>query len=144
MADNPGAYPLDPLTEVGRFRLMIGDTSSEPFDLPVPGTQNYSLFSDDEIKVFLEQSESHEGAAQLAYLQLAGSAALAASNIQDFDLKVSTEKRAEYLIRMAQMWGDKADALSADIFEIFDVNIDNGRDCYPELAARPWRGFRGC
>lgn len=143
MAVNKGVVPLDPATPVGNLRLILGDVTSAPLVPPETGFGSYELFSDDELEAFLAQGESPEGAAQLAYMQLAGAAALSAKNVADFDLKVSTEKRAEYLMRMAEMWGDKADALSADIFEIFDVNIDSGGVCVPELAPRPW-GFRGC
>lgn len=145
MAENPGAYPLDPMTEVGRFRAMVGDTQSEPFDPPVPGTQNYAMYSDAEVLAFLYQSgNSVEGALSFAYMQMAAAAASESKITKDFDLSLDLTKRSGDFLRVAQSWQDKADALSADIFEIFDVNIDTGNGCYPELAARPWRGFRGC
>lgn len=134
MADNKGVYPLDPNTEVGKFRLTIGDTSSEPFDPPQPGFQNYTMFSDAEIEAFLEVAESLEGAISLAYLQLAGAAALESKSVKDFDLQIDLTKRAGDLRALALLWQDKADALSADIFEVFDTVSPDF--CEPELAAR--------
>ena len=65
---------------------------------------------------------------------------------KDFDLSLDLTKRSGDFLRLAQEWRSQADALSADIFEIFDVNIDSDGVCVPELAPRPWgvRSFRGC
>lgn len=138
---NPGVAPLDPTSEVGKFRLMIGDTEYVPLDPPEPGFGDYTLFSDAEIEVFLEQGEGPEEAAYFAYLQLAGSAALEAKSVKDFDLQVDLSKRAQELRLIAQMWRDRADALSADIFESFDTKICDRWCC--ELCERPSCGG-GC
>ena len=144
MADNPGAFPLDPMTEVGQFRALIGDSQSTPFDPPTPGVQNYAMYSDLEIEAFLFVSNnSVEGALSGAYMQMAAAAASESKLTKDFDLSIDLTKRSGDFLRLAQAWQGKADALSADIFEIFDVNIDSGGVCVPELAPRPWR-YRGC
>lgn len=141
MAINRGIAPPDITTEVGKFRALVGDLSYTELDPPEAGFGNYSLFSDDEIKVFLDTSTSKEGAAALAYTQLAGAAAIESKNVKDYDLQVDLTKRATDLRLIAAMWQDKADAATADIFELFDVNIRDG-DCTPELAAPVVR--RGC
>lgn len=136
MAENPGKYPLDPSSKVGQVRVLLGDTSSVPFDPPIPGEQNYEMYSDVEIEAFLGQSDdSVEGAIYWAYMQMAGAAAREAKSIQDFDLRVNTEKRAEYLLSIAREWKERWDSQTADIFEVFDVVQPDS--CVPELAAWP-------
>lgn len=135
MAENRGVAPLDPTTDVGKLRSALGDTTYTELDPPEPGYGNYADYSDLELEAFIAQGGSVEGGASRAYMQMAGAAAREAKNIQDFDLKINTEKRAEYLMQLAGMWQDKADALSADIFEVFDLS---GQDCcIPELTPRP-------
>lgn len=136
MAENPGKYPLDPTSKVGQVRVTLGDTASEPFDPPRPGEQNYGLYSDLEIEGFLAVAEdSVDGALYGIYMQMAGAASRDAKNVQDMDLRVNTEKRAEYLLRMAQQFKDAWTQSTADIFEVFDLG---GSDfgCVPELAPR--------
>lgn len=141
MAVNRGVAPPVRGTEVGDFRFLIGDAAYEELTPPEAGYGSYKLFSDEEIEVFLSMGTSPEDAAYLAYMQLAGAAALSSSSIQDYDLKVSTEKRATDLRLIAQGWKDRADAAAADIFELFDVSIRD-EDCPPELA--PWPVRRNC
>jgi len=76
----------------------------------------------------------------IAYLQLAGNAALSAKSVKDFDLSIDNTKTPAELRLLAQFWKDEANALAADVFEMFDVSIDDGCGCYPELAQRPWCG----
>lgn len=141
MADNRGVVPLDPTTDVGRLRTILGDTVATPYDPPEPGFGMYEDYSDAELEAMIGQGESVEDGAYLAYMQMAGAAAREAKSIQDFDLKIDTTKRAEALLKMAQLWKDAAEAASADIFEVFDMG-DNCR-CAPELAAKPFC-YRRC
>jgi hypothetical protein len=139
--ENPGEYPLNPTSDVGRFRVVIGDTQSKPFDPPTPGVQNYGMYSDLEIEGFLAQSSgSVEGAVYWSYLQMAGSAAREAKNVQDLDLRVNTEKRAEYLLSLAREWKDRWDEAvgAGDIFEVFDTGVGSGCGCVPEATPRPY------
>lgn len=137
MAVNKGIYPLDPTSDVGKFRLLIGDTESIPLVPPETGFQNYTMFSDAEIEVFLAQSEgSLPGAAYLAYLQLAASAAMESKSVSDFDLKIDLTKRATDLRLIAMTWKDQWDADSADIFELFPT-VPQKCGCVPEAAPFP-------
>lgn len=136
MAVNEGIAPPDFTTEVGAFRLDIGDTVYEELDPPKTGHGSYGMFGDAEIEAYIARADSREQAVADAFLSLATSAALEAKSVKDFDLQVSTEKRAEYLMSLARMWRDRADSLSGEVFETFDVSIRSGRD-RPELAARP-------
>lgn len=137
--DNPGLYPLDPSSEVGKFRLASGDTNSVPYDPVRPSEQNYTFLSDAEITQFLAMSgDSIPGAVGYWYLQLAGAAAVSAKQVKDYDLSVSTEKRAADLREQAAVWfGLAGIPMSGD--EYFDI-VSTGTDgvCWPELAERPW------
>lgn len=137
MAVNKGVAPPDFETDVGRVRAVLGDVSYEELDPPEQGYGDYEMFSDGEIQAFLDTTDSFEEAIGHAYLSLATSAALTSSSVKDFDLQVSTERRAGELRALAQFWFGKADELSADIFEAFDTLIERPR-VHPELAARPW------
>lgn len=140
MEVNKGVAPLDPTSDVGKFRLLVGDTSYEELDPPESGFGDYTYFSDDEIELFLDQGESMEEAAYLAYLQLAAATALESKTVKDFDLQVDLTKRSGDLRAIALMWRDRADAAGADIFEAFD--IVSGPECTPEGMVRTVG--RGC
>lgn len=136
MSVNKGIAPPDYSSEVGAFRLAIGDTVYEPLDPPEEGFGSYGMFGDSEILAFLDRADSHEQAMADAFMSLATSAALEARSVKDFDLQVSNEKRATELRALAQMWQGRANTLSGEFFELFDVSIRDDR-AYPELAARP-------
>lgn len=133
---NKGIAPPDMTSPVGKVRGLLGDVEYSPLDPDEPGYGNYALYSDAEIEAFLGQSDdSVEGAIYWAHMQMAGAAAREAKNIQDFDLRVNTEKRAEYLLSIAREWKERWDSQTADIFEVFDVVQPD--PCVPELAAWP-------
>lgn len=139
MADNPGAYPLDPTTDVGRLRAIIGDTQSEPYDPPRPGVQNYAMYSDSELEAFLIQADGDvSGGAYFVYLQMATAAAMESKSVKDLDLSIDLTKRSGDLRAIAALWKDRwDDAIGAgDIFEVFDTVVGGGCGCDPELAAR--------
>lgn len=140
---NKGIAPPDLTSDLGRVRAIVGDITWTDFDPPQLGFGDYRYFSDAEIEAFLAVSGSLEGAIALAYNSLATSAAMEARSIKDFDLQVSTEKRATELRLLSAQWSGKADALSADIFEVFDIVSECS--CVPELAPTPVcrRGCRG-
>jgi hypothetical protein len=119
---NSGVYPLDPNTDVGRVRLLIGDTISVPFDPVQAGLQDYTLFSDAEIEQFLTAGQdSIYRAAGWAYISLAGAAAQQAESIKDFDLQVDSRQKAEQLRLQAQWYfgeADRIDGLGEDGYTI--------------------------
>lgn len=119
--DNPGLYPLDPSSEVGKFRLASGDTNSVPYDPVRPSEQNYTFLSDDEITQFLAMSDdSIPGAIGYWYLQLAGAAALESKSIADHDLRVDSTKRAADLRAQAEYWFNLG-GISLSGEEAFDI-----------------------
>jgi hypothetical protein len=136
LAENRGIAPPDMSSNVGKFRALAGDVEFTEYDPPQPGFGMYQKFSDSEIEGFLAAADdSLEGALYFSFMQLAGDAAMEAKQVKDFDLMVNTEKRATELRLIAQMWKDRWDASTEDIFEVFDIG--RGCDCVPELAPRP-------
>lgn len=143
MADNPGAYPLDPTTEVGKLRVTIGDVNSTPYNPVRPNVQNYKMFSDVELEVFIAQGSSVLRAAGFAYLALAAQASLNSKSVADYDLRVDTTKRGADLRAIAQRFFDQADEQDAGTDEGFQIVPTGlplgGGVCEPELAQRIYR-----
>lgn len=128
---NPGAYPLDPESSVGQFRILYGDMDSVPYDPVEPGFQNYEELSDAEIVGYLALgNDSPSRGIGFYYLRLSGDAAKRSKSVKDYDLQVDLSKRAADLRATAQMWFDTADAddnLSLeDAFEIVPTGLRNG------------------
>lgn len=139
---NPGAYPLDPASDVGKFRMLISDVTSEPYDPVVPGIQNYAVLSDAEIEAYLEAG----GGSVLRgigfyYMALAGEASSQSMTIKDYDLSVSFATRAGDLRNMALLWFQKADdedsAAAEDAMMIVPVGR-RGSNRRPELTPRTY------
>lgn len=128
---NPGAYPVDPLTDVGQFRLAFGDVYSSPYDPVEPGFQDYTELSDAEIEQFISLgADSIPRAIGFYYLSLSGAAAKESKSVKDYDLSVNLEKRAADLRATAQIWFDRADAIddasAEDSFDIVPTGQRNG------------------
>ena len=139
---NPGVYPLEPETPVGQFRLVYGDTHSNPYTPAETGFQNYDELSDDEIEAFLSVGgTSINRAIGYYYLALSGAAAKTSKSVVDYDLKIDTTKRAADLRAIAQWWFDQADnddVISAEEgFEIVPTGTNSG-DFIPEATIPVW------
>lgn len=135
---NPGEYPVDLASNVGKFRAMIGDLNSTPYDPVEPGYQNFEKFSDAEIEAYLEQGgDSISRAIGYAYLYLASQAAMESVSIKDYDLQVDQTKRAADLRAIAQVWFDRADdddiSTAEEAFEIVPTG-KRGGPFIPELS----------
>ena len=141
---NPGEYPLDSSTPVGTFRLVYGDTESEPYDPEEPGFQNYGELSDAEIEAFLSQGgDSINRAIGYLYIALAGRAAKESKVTKDYDLTLDLTKRAADLRAMAQWWFDLADdddTTSAE--EAFEIVLIGNRDEFIPEGTLPIYGRR--
>lgn len=124
---NVGIAPPDLTSEVGQFRIVVGDLEYKPLEPPQQGRGDYEKWSDGEVEGFLAMgSGSTLRAAGFAYLQLASGAALASQSVADYDLKVDTTKRAADLRAIAQAYFEQADDLddadgNGDIFDMFDL-----------------------
>lgn len=136
---NPGAVPVDPSSDIGKWRAAAGDLNYTLYSPDEPGFGNFTYASDAEITQFLAMSgDSIPGAIGYWYLQLAGAAAVSAKQVKDYDLSVSTEKRAADLREQAAVWFGLA-GIPMTGEEYFDI-VSTGTDgvCWPELAERPW------
>lgn len=136
---NLGAYPVDPTTSVGKFRLMAGDSDGTPIvpEPPAEPTQaNYAVWSDAAIEVLLEQAGgSIARAISMGYMQLAAASASTSANIRTDDLSVNTASRSGEFLKLAQYWGDIADEQASDTFDI--VYIEGPKiTCCAEGASR--------
>lgn len=136
MAENIGVYPLDPTSEVGKFRLGTGDVTSVPLDPPQVGFESYAINSDEEIENFLAMG----GGSQLRgigywYLSLSGAAALESKAVKDYDLQVDLTKRSNDLRATALLYFAQADAedLADGSSEAFEI-VPTGQP-YPHWPA---------
>lgn len=131
---NDGIAPPDTSTDVGKARVLVGDTGFTEYEPPVTGRGDYGSFSDQDLLVALEVSGgSIPRALGYAYLALAGAAGVTAENVSDFDLKIDDTKRPTELRLIAQSWFDKADkedAASQDAFFVAPL----GGDCGDPIA----------
>lgn len=128
---NPGEFPLDPTSNVGKFRLVYGDTQSTPYSPVEPGFQNYGELSDAEIEAFLATGgDSINRAIGYYLLSLASQAALVSTSWKDYDLAEDTTKRPAELRALAQWWFDQADGddviAAEEGFEIVPTGTTGG------------------
>lgn len=138
---NRGVAPLDPMTEVGQFRVRAGDINYSPLSPPEVGFGDYQKWSDLEIQAFLAATSSPSWAIYEAYLQIATSAALAAKAIKDYDLQVDTVKRADALAKIAALWRQRAedeDAIAGLDDEFLIVPMGDNCEVIPELSIPIW------
>lgn len=109
---NISTYPVDPNTDIGKFRLMSGDSGNE------------KIWSDMEIQAFLYQAKNSIALAiSYAYVQLAAYSAGKSSNIRTDDLSVNTTSRSAEYLKLAQYWSDVAAAQEADSFDVVFPNF---------------------
>lgn len=137
---NDGASPLDPTSDVGKFRVLIGDTAAEAYSPVETGRGNYAMFSDVEIAGFVAVAEGNlNRAIGNAYLALAGRAATESKQIKDFDLTVDTTKRAADLRLVAYEWFGRADKEEAALQDAFFIApLGDSCDPVPEGLMPTW------
>lgn len=115
---NNGAWPIDPTSEVGQFRLVYGDIAAEEYEPAVPNWRNFSEMGDDAIQALLDRAGgSLYRAIGDRYLALAGEASKVSKTVKDYDLTVDLTKRAGDLRDQAKMWFDRADVEEAALEE---------------------------
>lgn len=131
---NPGVYPVDFTTDVGKFRLLVNDLYSVPLVPAVAGQQDYTLFSDAEIEGYLALETSVYRAAGLAFMGLAATAAREAESIRDFDLQVDRRDKSSKLMEQAKWFYDEAERLDGEGEEGFTIVRTGRRLTTAELA----------
>lgn len=118
-----GVYPPDFTTDLGKFRLLIGDTNATDVN---QGVGNYLFFSDDEIDGYLLLNTSVYRAAGFALNALAAQAANQAESIKDYDLAVDRRQKAEQFREQAKQMFAQADIIDAEGDEGFQI-VRTGR-----------------
>ena len=133
---------MTPLRPLATFRILYGDTDSEPYDPVVVGIQNYGELSDAEVEGFISQGgDSVPRGIGYLYIALAGQAAKQSKTIQDQDLRVDLTKRAADLRAIAEVWfgsADNDDLVNAE--EAFEI-VPTGQRCggvIPEGSPAIW------
>ena len=149
--DKLGIAPPNPSTDVGKFRLLAGDSEYQALVPPVPGMGHYQTWSDMEIAAFIEISGgSVPRAIALAYTQIGASFAASGATIKTDDLSYSSKDSVGSWQSLARYWtevADKADQKAAD--DMF-IMVETRADDYwmrPEGSPRRydefpfWRAF---
>lgn len=147
MADPIGIAPPDADSNVGRVRLLGGDSSWTELDPPVPGQGRYQLWADSEIEAALTLSgDSVPRAIAMLYTQIAAAWNSSGGTIKTDDLTYSAKDSVGSWLNLAKYWADLADAEDDrainDYFDLVDVR---GGECFivPEASAWPVCGCRG-
>lgn len=137
-----GVAPLDPATDVGRFRLATGDVDFVPLDPPEVGFGAYAVWGDAQIEAFIVLGGgSVARAIALAYSQMAAGWASSGATIKTDDLTYSSKDSVGNWLNLAKYWDEIADAEDSraidNYFDLVEVRSE-GRCCTPELAARSY------
>lgn len=102
-----GAYPPNPGTPVGLFRIQIGDDTATSITGTSPNqTAEYEFFSDDAIEAYLDSAATPAQAQANALRTMGRKLVLQAQDIQVDDIRIKTVERANIFMT-------HADALSA-------------------------------
>lgn len=140
---NIGAFPLEPESNITAFRILAGDAVATPTETPGGGI--FELWSDDDIRLYLElYPDNTHRAISAAYRALAGQAAVIAQMSKDYDTTLDNTKRSAQLHAVADFHAAEADKLDAvgdnapEFFTMFGgESAEQECRCHPE--ASPWR-----
>lgn len=140
--DKIGIAPPDGATNVGKFRLLAGDSEYQPMDPPVDGMGLYQLWTDAEIEAFLAVSgDSVPRAISMAFSQVGAMWASTGATIKTDDLTYSAKDAVGNWLNLAKYWADVADNEAGnsadDIFILADTRGLNEDDCRKPEAS-PW------
>lgn len=147
MAENVGAYPVDPDTDTGKFRYASGDFNGTPITPPDPPTEaEYMYWSDVEISVYLGLANgSIPLAISFAYAGLASYWASNSLEIKTDDLGYKNTSNVANWNNLAAYWRGIAEDQGAAGDDGFDIVQTGSHGCErpPELAPWPVNG-RDC
>lgn len=134
---NLGVYPVDPTSNVGKFRLMAGDSEGTPIGSEPYTQAEYKIWSDAEIDAFLYQAgDSVARAISYAYLQLAAASAATSGTIRTDDLSVTSTSRSGEFLKLSQYWAGIADSQEVDGFNVIYPTDGAYIRCCAEGASR--------
>lgn len=116
---NLGAWPVDPTTEVGLFRIELGDTVGTPH-VPEDGLAEFQFIGDAGISaLLLAYPTMRDTAMSKAMFSMASQMIVSAQDIQVDDIRIKTIERARLMLEAAIALGGVASA--ADASNAFSV-----------------------
>jgi hypothetical protein len=120
---NFGVSPVDYDTDVGKVRVLLGDTEAENVE---SGIGEYMYFSDAEINAFLDMyGDNVKLAAARAIEVIAASQALLLKSWSSDDLTVNGDKIAESLRKIAAQLREEAIAEeSSEYFNLIKMYVE--------------------
>jgi hypothetical protein len=120
---NPGVSPVDFESDIGKVRVLLGDTEATGVN---QGMGNYLYFSDDEIEAFLSMyGDNVKLAAARAMEVIASSQALLLKSWSSDDLTVNGDRIAESLRKIAAQLRQEAIAEeSAEYFNLVKMYVN--------------------
>jgi hypothetical protein len=132
---NDGVAPPDYTTDVGKVRVLLGDT--DPTDVS-DGEGTYMYFSDDEIAAFLTMYGDNVKLAAARCLEtIASSQALLLKSWSSDDLTVNGDRIAESLRKLAAQLREEALVdESNEYFNMISMFIDDDDD--GQADEYPW------
>lgn len=132
---NEGVAPPDYTTDVGKVRVLLGDTN--PTDISL-GEGTYLYFSDDEINAFLTMYGDNVKLAAARCLEtIASSQALLLKSWSSDDLTVNGDRITESLRKLAAQLREEALVdESNEYFNMIAMFIDDNDD--GEADEYPW------
>lgn len=127
---NLGTAPVDLNSNVGRVRVLLGDT--DPVNV-VNYVGEYLFFSDEELTAILDMYDNSPRLAAARCLEtIAGSQALLLKSWSSDDLTVNGDRIAKELREMAKQL--RAEATAAESSEAFEIVPFVLCSCTPEYA----------
>ena len=114
---NLGTAPPDMSSDVGKIRVLLGDTDPQNI---ISGVGEYTFFSDDELDAFLEMYGGNVKLATARCMEtIAGSQVLLLKSWSSDDLSVNGDRITDSLRRVAAQL--RAEALDEESSEYFNL-----------------------
>jgi hypothetical protein len=120
---NLGIAPPDASSDVGKIRVLLGDTDPQNI---VGGVGEYIYFSDDELVVFLDMYGGNVKLATARCMEtIAGSQVLLLKSWSSDDLSVNGDRITDSLRRVAaQLRAEALEEESSEYFNIISLYVD--------------------
>ena len=134
-----GIAPPDPSTDVGRFRLLAGDSTPDECDSPA-GMGEYAYFSDEEISAFLEATGGNiPRAIAIGYRQISAYWASSGATIRTDDLTYSNKDSVASWLALADKWDKIADDEDKrNGLDYFDLVYPGADVCHRKPEGAPY------
>ena len=141
MVDNAGKYPVEVDSNVGFFRVRVGDLI--PVVKPIDGAPaEFQKWSDAEIEAFLGAAGGKvTRAIAYSYDALALDITIEGVVVKDFDLQVDPSKRIAHMRELAKEWHQRANAEDESEVSSFEYFVPKPFETYLKPEGAPHRWF---